>query len=161
MTPENDDDYCMRGHRVPALAPELIRDVAYRVCKIIGINKASFKNGKAEKVVSRLEHHGIHLDVIEDEEWLDATRATVDPSKGMIYVPNKLYTELCRGKAEAVRIFLHEMGHIVLGHRPLLHFAEEQATKLEDSEWQADYFADAVMELLKLPKSEAQMELKF
>ncbi|MCL6691047.1 ImmA/IrrE family metallo-endopeptidase [Pseudomonas sp. R3.Fl] len=161
MTPETDDNYCMRGHRVPALDQRLIRDVAHRVCEIIRIRKTSFKSGKAENLVSRLEHYGIQVDVIEDEEWLDYTRATVDPNKGMIYVPNKLYTDLCRGKAEAVRIFLHEIGHIVLGHKPLLHFSEGKATKHEDSEWQADFFADSVIELLGLPKTEMQMEFKF
>ncbi|MCY1382912.1 hypothetical protein D9M69_709840 [compost metagenome] len=79
----------------------------------------------------------------------------------MIYLPEKLYSELCRGKAEAVRTFLHELGHIVLGHKPLLHFAEGSPTEIEDSEWQADFFADSILDLLGLPKHEVQMELKF
>lgn len=160
MTNEDPESYCMRGHRVPALRPELIKSVAHRVCQIIGIKKRSFHSTQAEKVVSRLEGHGINIDVIEDENWIDATRATVDPQNAMIYMPHKLYSDLCRGNAEAVRIFLHELGHIVLGHKPLLHFSDKKPTEHEDSEWQADYFADAVLELLGLPKTEIQLELK-
>ncbi|MCY1309247.1 hypothetical protein D9M70_593240 [compost metagenome] len=99
--------------------------------------------------------------MIEDHDWIDATRATVDPQQAMIYVPYKLYNEFCRGRADAVRIFLHELGHIVLGHKPMLHFAEERPTEFEDSEWQADYFADSILDLLGLPRTEFQLELKF
>lgn len=161
MTPNAPPAYCMRGHRVPALNPNDIKEVAQRVCEIIKIKKTSFKGKKSEQLASRFEKYGIHIDVIEDSEWIDATRATVDPQKGMIYVPEKFYSDLCKGKADAVRIFLHEIGHIVLGHRPLLHFAVENPREIEDSEWQADYFADSIIDLLGLPKFDMQLELKF
>lgn len=160
MTPESPEDYSMRGHRVPALMPEMIQDVAHRVCNILAIKKRSFRGYSTEMLITRFEQYGINVDVIDDEEWIDATRATVDPQKAMIYMPNKLYSDLCRGNAEAVRIFLHELGHIVLGHKPLLHFSEDRPTKGEDSEWQADLFADSILDLLGLPKFEMQMELK-
>lgn len=161
MTPDEPQKYCMRGHRVPALAPDDIKEVAQRVCDIIKIKKSSFRGKRSEQLISRFEQYGIHVDVIADEEWIDATRATVDPQKGMIYVPQKFYIDLCRGRTEAIRIFLHEIGHIVLGHRPLLHFATENAREVEDSEWQADYLADSILDLLGLPKFDKQMELKF
>lgn len=160
MTPDDSEDYCMRGHRVPPLQPEWIQAVSKRVCEILGIKKRSLQGPHTEKLISRLELHGINVDVIEDESWIDATRATVDPQKAMIYMPNKLYTDLCRGQRDAVRIFLHELGHIVLGHKPLLHFTEGKSTQQEDSEWQADFFADSVLDLLNLSKTEAQLELK-
>lgn len=161
MTPDSPPDYCMRGHRVPPLAPSIIKDVALRICEIIRIHKKSFRPKTAEKIVARFEEYGIHVDVVEDEDWIDATRATVDPQKAMIYVPHKLYGELCRGRAEAVRIFLHELGHIVLGHRPMLHFSEGTPSEHEDSEWQADYFADAVLEIIGMSKADTQLEFKF
>lgn len=164
MTPENPPDYCMRGHRVPSYNQANITELARRVCKIIKIKKASFKGKNTEKLITHLENYGIHVDVIDDIEWIDATRATVDTQSAMIYIPEKLHSELCRGKAEAIRIFLHELGHIFLCHKPLLHFSsesEEKPKECEDSEWQADYFADAVIRLLDLPKEEAQLEFKF
>lgn len=161
MTSEVPAVYCIRGHRVPALSPRLIGEVAQRVCQVLKFKRSSFRAGRAEQLVARLEEYGIHVDVIEDRDWIDATRATVDPQKAMIYVPNRLYDELCRGRAESVRIFLHELGHIVLAHKPLLHFSEGAPTKLEDSEWQADFFADSIIQLLGIPHADAQLELKF
>lgn len=161
MTPENPPDYGMRGHRVPALAAEYIQQVAVRVRDVLGLKKRSFQAKNPEKLISTLEHFGINIDVIDDTEWIDATKATVDPQKGMIYVPERLYVEICRGQPEAVRIFLHEIGHIVLGHKPMLHFSTSKPVEIEDSEWQADYFADSMIALLKLPKVEAQLELRF
>ena len=163
MKTESDPQYHMRGHRVPALSRHSIRSVALRVCEIIKIRHSSFKGGRAEKIIARFEHHGIHVDPVLDSEWIDATRATVDPQKGMIYMPESLYDDLCRGKGEAVRIFLHEIGHIVLGHRPLLHFSDSEGkpSQAEDSEWQADYFADAILEKLRIDGFEPQLEIKF
>lgn len=161
MSSDIPPNYCMRGHRVPAMSPESIKSVAKRVCDILQIRKSSFRRRKTESLISRFEHYGINVDVINDLDWLDATRATVDPQTGMIYVPQKLYNDLCRGRADAIRIFLHEIGHIVLGHRPLLHFAESTPMRVEDSEWQADYFADSILDLLGMPKVEIQMEFRF
>jgi hypothetical protein len=67
-----------------------------------------------------------------------------------------------RGRPEAIRIFLHELGHIFLCHKPMLHFSESPPNEIEDSEWQADFFADSVMRNLRIPvKEDAQLELKF
>lgn len=161
MSSDTPSNYCMRGHRVPAMSQDSIKGVAKRVCDILQIRKSSFRRRQTESLISRFEHYGINIDVIDDLDWIDATRATVDPQTGMIYVPQKLYSDLCRGRAEAIRIFLHEIGHIVLGHKPLLHFAETIPTKIEDSEWQADYFADSILDLLGMPKVEVQMEFRF
>jgi len=160
---EPDFDYRMRGQRVHPLAAEDINFVSQRVKKILQLTKRGFSVKNAERTVASFELYGICIDVVDDRQWFDATRATVDPASGMIYMPQKLYDQLCRGKAEAIRIFLHEVGHIVLGHRPLLHFAnaEKNPTHIEDSEWQADTFADALLDLLKLPKEDAQLELRF
>lgn len=161
MTPEEPPKYEMRGHRVPPISADFIKQVTARVRDVLGIRKTSFRGKNAEKLISNLEQFGINVDVVFDEEWIDATKAMVDPQKGMIYVPQKLYDEICRGKGEAVRVFLHELGHIVLGHKPMLHFSEYKPTEIEDSEWQADYFADTMIELLGLTKIEAQLEFRF
>lgn len=160
---KNESDYRMRGPRVHPLDIDDIKFVGERVRKILRLSKRGFSSQRAEETVMSLERCGIYLDVVDDREWINATRATVDTANGMIYMPQKLYDQLCRGKAEAIRIFLHEVGHIVLGHRPLLHFADngQKPTQREDSEWQADTFADAILDLLKLPKEDAQLEFKF
>lgn len=153
--------YRMRGHRVPEFSSVQIRAVAQKVCDVLHLSRRSFRPGAVESLVAALEHYRIYVDPIEDEEWLDATRATVNPQTGMIYIPLKLYNELCRGKPEAIRIFLHELGHIILCHKPMLHFSEGPSKKEFDSEWQADLFADSVIEHLNLPRFDGQMEFKF
>jgi len=161
--PESDSEYRMRGPRVHPLDLEDIKYVSARFKKILQLTKRGFSVKNAEQTAMSFERYGIYIDVVDDRQWFDATRATVDPANGMIYMPEKLYSQLCRGKIEAIRIFLHEVGHIVLGHRPLLHFADDdqKPTQIEDSEWQADTFADALIELLKLHKEDVQLELKF
>lgn len=160
MTPEP-CHYVMRGHHVPAFTGDQIADICSKVCDIVGIGRRTFAPGQAEKLVSKLEGYGINVDPIADDEWLDATRATVDPQTLMIYMPERLYIGLCKGNAEAVRIFLHELGHIFLCHKPKLHFNESNPIKENDSEWQADFFADSIVELLGLKKYDQQLELKF
>lgn len=162
MTEESDSPYRMRGHRVPAFATETIDLIAERVCQILNLRPRSFTPKSIGATIRTLEDKGeIHIDVIDDEEWLDCTKAMVDPQAGMIYMPNKLHDDLMRGKSDAVRIFLHELGHVFLCHKPLLHFSEAQPKEIEDSEWQADYFADAVMRKLGITTcDEIQLEFK-
>lgn len=159
MTPET-APYALRGHHVPAFTGDQIAEICSKVCEFVGIGKRTFAPGRAEKLVSRLETYGINVDPIADDEWLDATRATVDPQTLMIYMPERLYLNLCKGKAEAVRIFLHELGHIFLCHKPRFHFSESSSKMEHDSEWQADFFADSIIGLLGLEKVDQQLELK-
>lgn len=162
MIEASEPPYLMRGHRVHPFTTEVIENIAQRVCQILKLRRRSFTPKQIGATIHALEHHGeIHVDVISNDEWLDCTKATVDPQAGMIYMPDKLHTELMRGKSEAIRIFLHELGHVFLCHKPLLHFSEKPPHETEDSEWQADYFADAVMKYLHIPlKEEKQLELK-
>lgn len=155
-------EYRLRGHRVPEISQETIEHVAQRVCHILKIRKRSFTTRGIGKLIHLLEEHDINVDVVEDKQWFDGARATVDTHKKTIYMPNKLHSDLERANPEAVRIFLHEIGHILLCHQPLLHFSGKQQPKeTEDSEWQADMFADAIVAYLGLPTQERQLELKF
>lgn len=45
-------------------------------------------------------------------------------------------------------MLFHELGHLVLGHRPLLHKGNKPALEIEDAEWQADLFAEVVLKEL-------------
>ena len=153
--------YRMRGHYVREFSADQIQAIAAKVCKVVMITRRSFSAGRIEKLVAHLEEYGINVDPINDESWIDATRANVDPQTGMIYMPEKLYGELCIGKPEAVRIFLHELGHIFLCHKPMLHFSDTAPKEANDSEWQADYFADSIIELLGLKRISPQLEFKF
>jgi len=160
MTSENPANFQIRGHRVPAMDAENIEFFASRICKIFKATKHSFSPSKIETFFQRLEEDGVNIDIIDDADWPDVARATVDPASGFIYMPGELYRNLTRSQPEALRIFLHELGHIFLCHRPLMHFTDQNALETEDSEWQADTFADCVIDQLKLPRQNRQLEFK-
>lgn len=162
MTESDEAPHQMRGHRVPEMSLDNINFIAMRICKIFRFSKRSFSKQQIGLTLNQLEGRaGVDLDIIDNDDWLDCTKATVDPRINMIYVPQKLHDDIVRAKPEAIRVLLHELGHIFLLHRPLLHSSDTNPLITEDSEWQADAFADALIEHLKLPtKEEAQMELK-
>jgi len=91
---------------------------------------------------------GIEIDVVDDTEWFHVTNAICDPSMLAIAMPNKLYCEIEQGKPEALFIFFHELGHLLLAHKPVLHFSEISATEQEDAEWQADLFSETVLKIM-------------
>lgn len=153
-------EHQFRGHRVPERTSQQINMITQKLSQIMKLKRSSFSRRNIGALINSFENIGVNVDVIYDSQWLDCTRATVDPNSGMIYMPQKLFFDLMRAKPEAIRIFLHELGHIFLCHKPVLHFAEGKAKVTEDSEWQADYFADALIAQLKLPEEGNQLEFK-
>lgn len=160
---DDDDDYQVRGSRVHRLTSEQIREIAKRFIAITGFKKRDFKPNKiGGHVIIPLEEYGIHIDPIENDEWCNVARAIVDTRKPMIYMPVKLYEAVARGRPSAIRILLHELGHIILRHQVgTFAFTDDKHMPEEDSEWQADTFADAVTSLLKLDPGGGQLELDF
>lgn len=155
--------YDMRGHRVPALNPTDIDFIAGRICKIFKLSRQTFSASNIGLFINDLEENGVFIDSIADEEWMmeNIARAMVDPQKGFIYMPEWTYEKLNRGDPEAIRIFLHELGHIFLCHRAMLHFSDTKGILEEDSEWQADEFADCIIRKLKLKPLNPQLEFKY
>lgn len=155
----NEQSIRLRGHRVPAIQPSYIEAIAKVLCNRLSIKKSSFTKNGIGRLINSLEEFRINIDPVEDDKWIDIAEAMVDPSTNMIRMSNRLYLELNNAQPNAIRIFLHELGHIFLAHRPNLHFSTHEATLFEDSEWQADTFADSIIELLGLPKESGQLEL--
>lgn len=154
--------YRMRGQYVHTVSEEEICFIASQVCKAIKITSKSFTKRKIGLLINKLEEYGINVDPVEDSEWIHITRATVDTQDRMIYMPRKLYSGLINCEFEAVRIFLHELGHIFLCHnKAILHFSDRMPVRENDSEWQADTFSYAMIDLLKIEKVyQAQLELE-
>jgi len=161
MTNEEPSKYAMRGHRVPPMNSSDISYIAERVAKIFKVNRYPLTSARIEKFIVDLEENGIYIDPIFDDEWINIARAMVDPQTGTICMPNSLYDQLIRGEPSAIRIFLHELGHIFLCHKPLLHFSDSEGNKLEDAEWQADEFADVLMAMLRIKEVSMQLELNY
>lgn len=155
--------YALRGKRVPKLTYKQIDVFTGRLLNAIGINRCN-RSG----LVSRLEHlYGnlefpLVIDVIDDAEWCfhGVAKAIYDPSCLQISMPNNLYAALCNGDKDALFVFLHEIGHCLLAHGAFLHSAPDTPPKKnEDSEVQADYFAQSIMKRLGIDINDRQMSL--
>ena len=106
--------------------------------------------------------YGINLEVVDDDNWLHGIAdAWCDPSQLTITIPEKLYKKIVKRKhAPSMFILFHEMGHLLLGHKAVLH--HDGSTELqyfENSEWQADYFAEAIMMNIVEKKKGKQLSL--
>jgi len=142
------DEYVLRGQRVRGMSPQQIQLTAYRVMKILNINKRTLK--RMDLFIEELyDKHRINVEINDDETWLGYAEALCDPSTFTIVIPDKLYTRITKQKEkEGIFIFFHELGHLLLGHKPALHYSLLPPTQYEDAEWQADFFAELILEKL-------------
>ena len=150
-------DYSMRGVRVETLSEETIKFFANEAAKFLVVDKRIRK--KMDTFMEMLAEYGIVIDVVTDSEWLMITNAMCH--NGTILMPNSLYTRICNGESEAIFIFFHELGHLLLGHKAMLHYSEVLPTKLEDSEWQADEFAKFILKKMGIKYIPEQLSLRF
>jgi hypothetical protein len=135
--------YQLRGNRVEPLGSESIEKSALMLAKVLGLSKRNKK--KIDKSFEKLSAFGITIDPIDDREWLGLTKGHFDPATHTISIPEKIYDAACDGEQDALSVMLHELGHLFLGHKAVLHKSDTAATISEDAEWQADTFAEAIL----------------
>ena len=151
-------NYSLRGVRVEMLSEDTINFFANEAAKFLAVGKHTRK--KMDTFMEMLGEYGIVIDVVADNEWLDVTNAMCN--NGTILLPDSLYSRICLGEDEAIFIFFHELGHLLLGHKAMLHHSDILPTKYEDSEWQADEFAKCIFKKMGINKYvPAQLSLKF
>ncbi|EMT6574433.1 MULTISPECIES: ImmA/IrrE family metallo-endopeptidase [Providencia] len=157
--------YQMRGIRVSPMPEEEIAVRAINFCHAFGINdfgKSKRKRKRYDKIFEDLYLYGITIHVMDDNEWeahtANLTIGHCDPSNLTISVPNKIYTMACWGEEHALEVMFHELGHLLLAHKPLLHFANKAPTRIEDAEWQADSFAEIVLETMGLKTNQMSFD---
>lgn len=140
------------------LTAKQIEAVASVSVAALGINRDTSLH--MDKFIEKLgERFGIEVDVIEDDEWFLITNAICDPSIPAMAMPKQLYMDIDSGKPEALFIFFHELGHILLAHKPILHFSDNPATQQEDAEWQADLFSEHVLKIMSVRREPKQLAL--
>lgn len=137
------EKYQMRGNRVIPMEVDDIKIKAINSCKVFNISKEMKTN--FDSVFENLALYGITLQVISDSDWLGVTEGHCDPNDFTISIPNKTYVAASKGKREALFTIFHEMAHILLGHKAILHHSQHQPTYKEDAEWQADLFALTIL----------------
>lgn len=142
-----ESDYQNRGQRVATMLPAEILALAENVSKIMKIDKSITK--RMDFFIDNLwSEYGINLEVVDDNNWLHGVAdAWCDPSLLTITIPEKLYKKIVKKKHEAsIFILFHELGHLLLGHKAVLHHDGSTGLQyFENSEWQADYFSEAIM----------------
>jgi hypothetical protein len=153
------DEYVLRGQRVASMSAQQIKHMANNAMSVLEINKHTVK--KMDHFIERLwDKYKINVEIISDNEWLGFAEALCDPSRFTIAIPNHLYTRIVKHReSQAIFIFFHELAHLLLGHKPTLHYSLFPPIESEDAEWQADYFADIILERLGGSKYK-QLELK-
>lgn len=140
--------YVLRGNRVAPMSMTDITNRAINYSSIFELKKLR-KNKNLGKAFEVLSEYGITLNVVDDHVWAKATynltSGHYDHSTLTISIPNETFELACKGDREALFVLFHEIGHLFLGHRPLLHNSKHQAKQIEDAEWQADTFAEVVL----------------
>ena len=141
--------YEIKGSRVVRLSINDIRASAQRFGEILGVNRHTAAN--MESFVEKLSDENICIDPVSDDEWLFVTDAICIPEDFTIRMPERTFIKLCAGDRNAIGLLFHELGHLMLGHKTVLHSEKSAApTPEEDSEFQADVFATFVMSRMKL-----------
>jgi Zn-dependent peptidase ImmA (M78 family) len=136
--------YQLRGNRVSPKEVNEIKSIALHVGTTLKLT--SRRRKKVDASLEVLSKWGITVDVIPDHEWLGVTKGHYDPLSLTISIPEAIYVNACKGEKEALFVVLHELGHLFLSHKALLHDSRVKATISEDAEWQADTFAEVLLE---------------
>lgn len=158
MTESN--EYILRGQRVPPMTPRQIELKAQSAMTVLKIDHSAI--GRMDEFIEDLwDKFGINVEVLSDDTWLGFAEALCDPSRFTIAMPDNLYSKITRlNDPKAIFIFFHELGHLILGHKPALHYSETSPTECEDAEWQADYFAEVILSNLE-NRGVGQLNLEF
>jgi len=144
MDEDDKPKYELRGNRVTYRSADEIEDSAKRFCKLFGVTKKTRRN--IAQFIESLSTRQICVDMIDDREWLWVTDGVCLPERFTILLPNSTYEKACAGDETATSTLCHEIGHLVLAHKAVLHNAKSvKPSKEEDAEWQADHFADYVV----------------
>ncbi|MDY7806445.1 ImmA/IrrE family metallo-endopeptidase [Burkholderia stagnalis] len=117
---------------------------AQRFCKYLRIDRNTRNN--IARFLETLALHAICIDPVDDDDWIWVTDAICDPSSFRILIPDSTYVAACKGNQEALGVIFHEIGHLMLSHRAVLHNNKSAPPcQEEDAEWQADRFAAYVI----------------
>lgn len=142
--------YQLRGSLVSPRSVKEIRHIAMRVRGILELPRLI---NNMEHFLEKLFIFGITIDVVDNESmglggW-QHSEACCNPETAVIWLPNNTYCDACNNEPRAKFTIFHELGHILLAHRRILHRNTTNNNinykPYEDSEWQADQFAAEIL----------------
>jgi len=145
------EPYQLRGSRVPPMTLKEISETAKGFSRNFELKKY-LKLKRIDKPLEMLSPYGITIDVKNEVQWIKETFGLTsghfDPNSLTISLPEHTYELACAGDKDALFIVMHEIGHLILGHKALFHSSNKLPTYQEDSEWQADSFAEVILDTL-------------
>lgn len=144
----NSSNYVLRGQRVSKLTSDSIELMALNTIAALKITHNTLSN--MDKFLDNLWHkYRINVEIHSDKGWIDVAYAWCEPEEFTISIPEQLYNRIINGKdTQALHIIFHELGHLLLGHKAVLHYSDTAPIQEEDAEWQADTFAYTILNFL-------------
>lgn len=143
--------YEMNGYRVKPMTREEIAPRALHTAKYLKFTKWHKQHSKLEWVLEMLSEI-VNIEIFSEQEWKELTggltKAHYSPTELTIRTTEQTYQLACQGDRDALGIILHELGHMFLMHQKYLHKSNEPPTIHEDPEWQADTFAEIILEAM-------------
>lgn len=143
--------YKMQGLRVRPMTRIEIEQIALPIAKYLKFTKQHKQQSHFDDVLENVANI-VNLEILSQEEWQELThnltKGHFSPSDFTIRIPENTYTKACEGDKDSLEIILHELGHVFLVHQVYLHKADKPSTILEDPEWQADTFAEIILDFM-------------
>lgn len=104
-------------------------------------------------LITKLKHRYPTLNYlrIKDEEWIGVDEALWDSDKKRISIRESVFCALNKGNPRAMMTLVHEVGHILLGHKGILsraptgNLAEKYSRDVKRMEYQAKRYAAAFL----------------
>jgi hypothetical protein len=157
IMPNQSSTYILRGQRVMPLGIKDVQSIASETARVLKVNRSTL--GQMDQFMEQLGKYGITVDPVADNEWLHITKAMCH--NRAICMPESLYIRICKSEPEAIFIFFHELGHLMLGHQASLHYSDIEPTQQEDAEWQADEYSKTILSKMGISYMPEQLNLRF
>lgn len=132
------------GFRVAPRSVDVIRALAWNVRQSFGLPDGRIN---LEQLLEDMHRVGVVVDVLDSSDapvGHDVEACWIPEDGGTLFIRDTVYADACRGGPRAMFTIGHELGHIALGHRRTINFAESRGLRYpvyENSEWQANTFA--------------------
>lgn len=140
-------NYRVRGYKV---SPKSNNDIEFMACEVRDVlAKWGLIDGDSVNVKKVLEQLfpalGYTYKILAPDEMPDY-EACVIPGEELIFIRQDVYDNLQEDEGRARFTIMHELAHVVLKHHVTLHRNGDGSHKIyEDSEWQADGLAAALL----------------
>lgn len=154
----------INGLRVNPMTKEEIKKRALPIAEHLGFTEKGRRRLALDGILEKLSTI-INLEVFSTQEWQelthDLTKGHFSPGELTIRIPEIIYEAACKGERDGLEVVLHELGHAFLAHHVTLHKAIDPPTEQENAEWQADTFADIILEAMGYYRAPKQLSLDF